>query len=86
MNLAAESAWLARQIAEYPLLLDELLDARLFDTPPTRESSRTLFGDDLERRGAERRRGDARRDSRLPTHRAFRIAIADRLGSLPLMK
>ncbi|WP_428100073.1 bifunctional [glutamate--ammonia ligase]-adenylyl-L-tyrosine phosphorylase/[glutamate--ammonia-ligase] adenylyltransferase [Candidatus Rariloculus sp.] len=36
LSLAARSALLIRQIAEYPLLLDELLDARLFDSPPTR--------------------------------------------------
>src|SRR4029077_2142083 len=43
LNLAAQSAWLAKQIAEQPMLLDELLDARLFDTPPTREELEDLL-------------------------------------------
>ena len=86
LNLVAQSSWLARQIAEQPMLLDELLDPRLFDTPPTRDElastlARTLRGvapDDVE--------------SSLEAIRVFqrtaifRIAIADRLGSLPLMK
>ena len=86
VNLAAESAWLARQIAEYPLLLDELLDARLFDVPPTREELAALFEQTLH--GAHPKDSEATLEAIRVFQRTatFRIAIADRLGSLPLMK
>ncbi len=86
LNLAAQSAWIAKQIAEQPMLLDELLDARVFDSPPTREEledllARTLSGvapDDVE--------GQLEAIRIFQRTAIFRIAIADRLGSLPLMK
>ena len=86
LNLVAQSAWLAKQMAEQPMLLDELLDARLFDTPPTRGEledmlERTLRGvtpDDIE--------GQLEAIRLFQRTAIFRIAIADRLGSLPLMK
>jgi glutamate-ammonia-ligase adenylyltransferase len=86
LNLVAQSSWLAKQMAEQPMLLDELLDARLFDTPPTRDElaqllARTLHGvtpDDVE--------GSLEAIRIFQRTAIFRIAIADRLGSLPLMK
>ena len=85
LTLVGESAWLARQIAEQPLLLDELLDNRVFDTPPSREELAAL----LERatRGIEDD-VEAMLDAIRVFQRTaiFRIAVADRLGSLPLMK
>jgi glutamate-ammonia-ligase adenylyltransferase len=86
LSLTAQSAWIARQIAEQPMLLDELLDARAFDTPPTREELAAL----LERCAAHARPDD--NETLVEALRVFqrtaifRIAIADRLGSLPLMK
>jgi glutamate-ammonia-ligase adenylyltransferase len=86
LTVAGQSPLLARQISEHPLLLDELLDARLFDAPPTRaELERSLEQylknvprDDLE----------AVLDALRQFQRAavFRIAVADRFGGLPLMK
>jgi glutamate-ammonia-ligase adenylyltransferase len=86
LKLVADSAWLARQIAEQPLLLDELLDNRVFDTPPSREELAALLDRLTQNVGA----GDA--EAMLDAIRVFqrtaifRIAVADRLGSLPLMK
>ena len=85
LNLVARSAWLAKQIAEHPMLLDELLDARLFDTPPTREELAALLAAQLARRRAGRRRSVARRYPHLPAHRDLpdrdrrpaRLAAAD---------
>src|SRR5690606_32085353 len=37
VSLASQSAMLARRIVEHPLLLDELLDARILEQPPTRD-------------------------------------------------
>ncbi|HVY63194.1 MAG TPA: bifunctional [glutamate--ammonia ligase]-adenylyl-L-tyrosine phosphorylase/[glutamate--ammonia-ligase] adenylyltransferase, partial [Gammaproteobacteria bacterium] len=86
LKLVEGSAWLARQLAEQPILLDELLDERLFDSPPTREELAAL----LERITHGVAPGDV--EEALDAIRVFqrtamfRIAIADRLGSLPIMK
>jgi glutamate-ammonia-ligase adenylyltransferase len=86
LTLVSGSSWLARQIAEQPLLLDELLDARVFDTPPSREELAAV----LARATQEVADGDV--EAMLDAIRIFqrtaifRIAVADRLGSLPLMK
>ncbi len=85
LNLAVKSAWLAKQIAEHPMLLDELLDARLFDVPPTRDELAELFARTVR---AAPNDVEATLDAIRVFQRTamFRIAIADRLGSLPLMK
>ena len=86
LNLVAQSSWLAKQIAEQPMLLDELLDARLFDTPPTRDELAELFARTLRGVAPDDVEGSLEA-IRIFQHTAiFRIAIADRLGSLPLMK
>ncbi len=84
LTLVAESSLLARQIAEQPMLLDELLDARVFDTPPSREELAAL----LERSTQGAADVEAMLDAIRVFQRTalFRIAVADRLGSLPLMK
>jgi glutamate-ammonia-ligase adenylyltransferase len=86
LGLAAESAMLARLVAEHPLLLDELLDARLFDTPPTRDELAAGLGRQLGGIDAGDTEGllDAMRDFQRAA--VFRVAIADRYGELPLMK
>ncbi|HEX5045923.1 MAG TPA: bifunctional [glutamate--ammonia ligase]-adenylyl-L-tyrosine phosphorylase/[glutamate--ammonia-ligase] adenylyltransferase [Gammaproteobacteria bacterium] len=86
LNLVGQSAWLARQIAEHPMLLDELLDARIFDAPPTREELAELFERTL--RNADKNDAEATIEAIRVFQRTaiFRIALADRLGSLPLMK
>jgi [glutamine synthetase] adenylyltransferase / [glutamine synthetase]-adenylyl-L-tyrosine phosphorylase len=91
LTIVAHSAWLAKQIAEQPMLLDELLDTRLFDLPPTRGEladsfMRTLRGaapNDFAHHELEAVLDAIRVFQRTAI---FRIAIADRLGSLPLMK
>jgi glutamate-ammonia-ligase adenylyltransferase len=86
LNLVAQSAWVAKQIAEHPMLLDELLDARLFDAPPTREELAQLLGRALENVAPSDT--EAALDAIRVFQRTamFRIAIADRVGALPLMK
>jgi [glutamine synthetase] adenylyltransferase / [glutamine synthetase]-adenylyl-L-tyrosine phosphorylase len=86
LKLVADSKWLARQIAEQPLLLDELLDNRVFDMPPSRAELAAL----LQRltQGVGTGESEAMLDAIRVFQRTaiFRIAVADRLGSLPLMK
>jgi [glutamine synthetase] adenylyltransferase / [glutamine synthetase]-adenylyl-L-tyrosine phosphorylase len=86
LKLVVDSAWLARQIAEQPLLLDELLDNRVFDSPPTRDELAALF--DRVTQGVGVGDAEAMLDAIRVFQRTaiFRIAVADRLGSLPLMK
>ena len=86
LTVAGQSPLLGRQIAEHPLLLDELLDARLFDAPPTRaELERSL---EQHLRHAPPGDLEALLDAMRQFHRAaiFRIAVADRFGGLALMK
>ncbi len=86
MNLAAQSAWIAKQIAEQPMLLDELLDPRLFDTPPTREELEELLERALRGVTPDDVEGSIEAIRIFQRTAIFRIAIADRLGSLPVMK
>jgi glutamate-ammonia-ligase adenylyltransferase len=86
LGLAEQSAMLARLVAEHPILLDELLDARLFDSAPTRDEIEQA----LERQVAHVANDDeegllnAMRDFQRAA--VFRVAIADRFGGLPLMR
>ena len=86
VSLCAMSDFLAAQLAAHPLLLDELLDPRLFSEPPSRaelvaDLSRRLDGvdpDDTERWL------EALRNFQQAAK--FRVAAADLSGVLPLMK
>jgi len=86
VTLCARSDFLVRQIATHPLLLDELLDPRIFlDAPGHR-----TFAEDLEERLAAAPIDDpeARRDALCNFQQAavFRVAVADLSGALALMK
>ncbi len=86
IRLCSMSGMLVTQIASHPLLLDELLDQRIFQDPPTRE--------DLEADLAGRLQGDMLDDpeaSRFALRNfqqaaTFRVAVTDLSGALPLMK
>ncbi len=86
VGLCERSAYLAQEIARYPLLLDELLDSRLQSAAITAATMR----EDLESR--VRNIDDADSERQIETlgqfQRAslFRIAIADHGGNLPIMK
>ncbi len=86
VDLAAHGDFLIQQIAAYPMLLDELLDARLLSEPPTR---RTL-SHDLDLQLAQVPQDDPERQVEALRHfqRAaiFRVAVADLTGRLPLMR
>ena len=86
VELCSRSQFLADQIAAFPLLLDELIDERLFEDVPTR----TQFADELKMRMESARTDDVEQQIEALRHfqRAamFRIAVADFCGQLPLMK
>ena len=85
IELACHGDFLTAQIAAFPLLLDELIDERLFERPPGRaalaaELSERLTGVDD---GDEERLVEQLRHFQRAA--LFRIAVADLLGTLPLM-
>ncbi|HSG66010.1 MAG TPA: bifunctional [glutamate--ammonia ligase]-adenylyl-L-tyrosine phosphorylase/[glutamate--ammonia-ligase] adenylyltransferase, partial [Gammaproteobacteria bacterium] len=86
VELCAHSQFLADQIASHPLLLDELIDERLFVTLPDRRQ----FERDLRERMAGVEDFDPEREIELlkQFQRAavFRVAVADLTGRLPIMK
>ena len=85
VDLASQSQFLTNQVAAFPLLLDELLDARLFEELPTH----ARFVADLDAR-LQAVAGDPEREAealkQFQRAAIFRIAVADLSGRLPLMK
>ena len=86
LSLAEQSAMLARLVSEHPILLDELLDARLFDSAPTREEIEDALERQVGHIAGDDEEGllNAMRDFQRAA--LFRVAVADRFGGLPLMK
>jgi glutamate-ammonia-ligase adenylyltransferase len=86
VGLCRNSAYLAQEIARYPVLLDELLDPRLHSATITAASLR----EDLEQRVDSIDAGDSERQietlGQFQRASLFRIAIADHSGNLPIMK
>jgi len=86
LALARQSEFLVHLVTSYPLLLDELLDARVFEIPPSREELVSA----LQRSVSLAPSADV--ESLLEALRqfqrtaVFRVAVADRFGQLPLMK
>jgi glutamate-ammonia-ligase adenylyltransferase len=77
--------FLVGQLAAHPLLLDELLDQRVFNDPPARAE----LVDDLQSRLQAAGTDDERRYYALVNFQqaaTFRVAVADLSGALPLMK
>jgi glutamate-ammonia-ligase adenylyltransferase len=86
IELCARSQFLADQIASFPLLLDELIDARLFESVPTRAQFAAELAVRME--SAQHDDVDLQIEALCHFQRAamFRIAVADFCGQLPLMK
>jgi glutamate-ammonia-ligase adenylyltransferase len=86
IDVCAISGFLSRQIAEFPLLLDELIDARAFDELP----SRAGFVRELEARTERLPADDPEREvEALRTFQkvaVFSTALADLTDRLPLMR
>ncbi len=86
IEVCAISGFLTRRIAEYPLLLDELIDAKAFDELP----SRAGFVRELEARTQRLPADDPERQvealRQFQKIAVFSVALADQTGRLPLMK
>lgn len=85
-RICAASHWIAQLVARHPVLLDELIDPRLFEDVPSRATLAADLDEQLQR-GAP---GDL--EALMDALREFqqvsvmRIAAADISGSLPLMR
>ena len=86
VELAAHGDFLTDQIAAHPLLLDELIDERVFDELP----DRAALAADLAQRmaGADRDDGERLVERLRQFQRAamFRLGVADLLARLPVMR
>ena len=86
VSLCEQSQFLADQIAAQPLLLDELIDERLIEEAPTRAQ----FADELALRRRNMQGEEPERQVELlrefQSAALFRVAVADLIGGLPLMK
>jgi glutamate-ammonia-ligase adenylyltransferase len=86
VELVAHSQFLTDQIAMHPLLLDELIDERLIEEPPTRarfEEELATRRDAMQGEDPERQVEVLRQFQRAAL---FRVAVGDLTGRLPLMK
>jgi glutamate-ammonia-ligase adenylyltransferase len=85
VEICARSDFLTRQIASFPLLLDELIDRRVFETLPTRAQ----FEQELAAKSSHAPDADPERqvEALRAFQRAavFRVALADLTERLPLM-
>lgn len=86
VGICASSEFLARLVATHPLLMDELLDPRVFEEAPTREELAGDLAVRMERVPADDL--EARLDALRNFQQAaiFRVAIVDLAGGLPIMK
>ena len=80
------SGFLSRQIAEFPLLLDELIDARLFNELPSRAGFMAELAARMERVSADDPERQVEALRQFQKAATFAVALADLTGRLPLMK
>jgi len=86
IEVCAISGFLARQIADFPLLLDELIDAKAFDELPSRESFVLELAARTERLPADDPERQVEALRQFQKVAVFSVALADLTGRLPLMK
>jgi [glutamine synthetase] adenylyltransferase / [glutamine synthetase]-adenylyl-L-tyrosine phosphorylase len=86
VEICRHGDFLAAQVAAYPLLLDELIDARLLTELPRRAA----FARELDERMAQAHDDDPEQqvEALRQFQRAalFRVAVGDLIGALPLMQ
>jgi glutamate-ammonia-ligase adenylyltransferase len=85
VRLCSASAWIANQVAKYPLLLDELIDPRILFAPPRRgglQAELDRLSADLDPLDLEAQMEMLRR---FQASNQLRVAAADIVGALPLM-
>ncbi|MGB6355641.1 MAG: bifunctional [glutamate--ammonia ligase]-adenylyl-L-tyrosine phosphorylase/[glutamate--ammonia-ligase] adenylyltransferase, partial [Steroidobacteraceae bacterium] len=86
IDVCAISGFLSRQIADFPLLLDELIDAKAFDELPSRSSFVLELAARTERLPADDPERQVEGLRQFQKVAVFTVALADLTGRLPLMK
>jgi glutamate-ammonia-ligase adenylyltransferase len=86
VRLADASPWIASFLAQHPVLLDELLDARTLYRPPDRASLETEVGRRLHHAPADDLELQIEELCIFKQISVLRVAAADVSGSLPLMR
>jgi glutamate-ammonia-ligase adenylyltransferase len=86
IEVCAISGFLSRQIADFPLLLDELIDAKAFDELPSRRSFVLELAARTERLPADDPERQVEALRQFQKVAVFSVALADLTGRLPLMK
>ena len=86
VKLSAASPWIADQLAQYPALLDELLDARTLYTPPDQQQLRDELRQDTLRLAWDDLEGHMDTLRHFRQSHALRVAASELANILPLMK
>jgi glutamate-ammonia-ligase adenylyltransferase len=86
IDVCAISGFLSRQIADFPLLLDELIDGKAFDELPSRQSFVMELAARTERMPADDPERQVEALRQFQKVAVFKVALADLTGRLPLMK
>jgi glutamate-ammonia-ligase adenylyltransferase len=86
IEVCAISGFLARQIADFPLLLDELIDSKAFDELPSREGFIEALAARTERLPADDPERQVEGLRQFQKAAVFTVALADLTGRLPLMR
>jgi [glutamine synthetase] adenylyltransferase / [glutamine synthetase]-adenylyl-L-tyrosine phosphorylase len=86
IEVCAISGFLSRQIADFPLLLDELIDAKAFDELPTRPGFTLELAARTERLSPEDPERQVEALRQFQKAAVFNVALADLTGRLPLMR
>jgi glutamate-ammonia-ligase adenylyltransferase len=86
IEVCAISGFLSRQIADFPLLLDELIDAKAFNEMPSRQAFVQELAARTERLPADDPERQVEALRQFQKVAVFTVALADQTGRLPLMK
>jgi glutamate-ammonia-ligase adenylyltransferase len=86
IDVCAISGFLSRQIADFPLLLDELIDAKAFDELPSRQGFALELAARTERLSPDDPERQVEALRQFQKVAVFAVALADLTGRLPLMR
>jgi [glutamine synthetase] adenylyltransferase / [glutamine synthetase]-adenylyl-L-tyrosine phosphorylase len=86
VRLCEASSWISDQLTRYPLLLDELLDPRALYAPPGRDGLQKELDQELAQFPLEDQEQVLDRLRQYKQVQTLRVAAADIMGHLPLMK
>jgi len=86
IEVCAISGFLSRQVADFPLLLDELIDAKALEELPTRRGFTLELAARTERLSPEDPERQVEALRQFQKVAVFSVALADLTGRLPLMR